>query len=264
MKLKLADTEEIAEKSEEESGQTGMGFLEHLDELRNRIIYSVIAVAIACGTAGIFYTFLIEEILLKPAMNVGMKLQNLQPFGQVYLTFKIIMFSGITVSLPFVLFQLWKFIKPGLYPTEQRWARGITFFTFFCFIAGVLFAYYVMIPPMLSFDKSFGTSQIQNIIDVNKYWGMLSMVLLVAGIFFEMPVVSFILSRAGLLSPQFLRKYRRHAAVVFLVIAAIVTPSADPFNQMIFAVPLYGLYEISILISAIAVRKYLKSMDSIK
>lgn len=239
-----------------------MGFLDHLDELRNRIIYSVIAIGLACGLAGVYYTFLIEEILLQPARDAGMVLQNLQPFGQVYLTFKIIMFAGITGSLPFVLFQLWKFVKPGLYPTEQSWARGITFFTFFCFIAGVLFAYFVMIPPMLNFDVSFGTDQIQNIIDVNKYWSMLSMVLLMAGIFFEMPVVSFILSRAGLLSPKFLRKYRRHAAVAFLVIAAIVTPSADPFNQMIFAVPLYGLYEISILISAVAVRKYLKSMDN--
>lgn len=259
------EIEERNENSEEkESSEESMGFFEHLDELRNRIIYSVIALLITCGAAGIYYKELIENILLKPALDVGMKLQNLQPFGQVYLTFKIIIFSGLTVALPFILFQLWKFVKPGLYPTEQKWARGITFFTFFCFIAGVLFAYFVMIPPMLSFDVAFGTREIENIIDVNKYWGMLSMVLLVAGIFFEMPVVSYILSRAGMLSPKFLRKYRRHAAVIFLIIAAIVTPSADPFNQMIFAVPLYALYEISILISAVAVRKYLKSVDSIQ
>lgn len=259
----MADNEEIVKK-EENAEESGMGFFDHLGELRNRIIYSVIALIVTCGASALFYEELVNDILLKPAIDAGMELQNFQPFGQIYFVFKIIIFSGVTASLPFILYQIWRFVKPGLYESEQKWARGITFFTFFCFIAGVVFAYFVMLPPMIDFDVAFSSANIKNLIDVNKYWGMLSMVLLVAGIFFEMPVISFILSRAGLLSPQFLRKYRRHGAVIFLVIAAIVTPSADPFNQLIFAVPLYILYEISILISAVAVRRYLKSMDEIK
>lgn len=238
-----------------------MGFMDHLGELRKRLMYSVLGLVVCAGASAFFYQELVDNFLLIPAKSVGMELQNLKPFGQVFLTFKIVLYSGVTLSLPFILYQIWAFIKPGLYDHERNWARWIVFFTFFCFICGVLFSYYVMIPQMLGFSVDFGSKDIKNVIDINEYWSFIMMLLLSAGIFFELPVVSYILSRAGLVSPEFLRKYRRHAIVIILIIAALITPTPDPFNQLVVALPIYILFEISILISAFALRQYLKSRD---
>lgn len=249
----------MSDKENIDKEENDMGFMDHLGELRKRLIWSVLGLVVASGIAGVFYQDLVDNFLLFPAKNVGMELQNLKPFGQVFLTFKIVIYTGVTISLPFILYQIWAFIKPGLYDHERKWARWITFFTFVCFIAGVVFSYYVMIPQMLSFSVDFGTKDIKNVIDINEYWSFIMMLLLTAGLFFELPVVAYILSRAGLVTPSFLKKYRRHAIVVILIIAAIVTPTPDPINQSIVAFPIYILYEISILISAVAVKQYIRS-----
>jgi sec-independent protein translocase protein TatC len=119
-----------------------------------------------------------------------------------------------------------------------------------------------MIPSMLEFSANFGTDNIRNLIDINDYWGFLMLMILSAGVFFELPMVSFVLSRFGLLTPRFLKKYRRHAIVIILIIAAILTPSPDPFNQLIVASPIYILYEISIIISAVSIKKYYKNEEN--
>lgn len=250
----------LEENSDSEEEQSE-GFFDHLDELRKRIIYSLIAIILGCVFAGVFYEQLIEYVLIKPAQDAEMILQNLQPFGQVYLMFRIVIYTGITIALPLVLNQIWKFVEPGLYQNEKTWAKGIVFFTFFCFICGISFAYFVMLPSMLNFSVNFNPFDIENQIDINYYWSLFTMVILSAGLFFELPVVSFILSRAGLLTPGFMRKYRKHAIVIILILAAIITPSPDPLNQMIVAVPIYTLYEISIIVSKIAVRKYLETRE---
>jgi sec-independent protein translocase protein TatC len=252
----LSEEQEIEDKQESE-----MGFMDHFTELRKRLVWSVIGLVVASGVSAFFYQELVDSFLLVPAKSVGMELQNLKPFGQVFLTFKIVLYSGVTLSLPFILYQVWCFIRPGLYDHERSWAKWIVFYTFICFICGVLFSYYVMIPQMLGFSVDFGTKDIKNVIDINEYWSFIMMLLLSAGIFFELPVVAYILSRAGLITPMFLRKYRRHSIVVILIVAAIVTPTPDPFNQMVVALPIYILFEISILISAIALKQYIKSRE---
>jgi sec-independent protein translocase protein TatC len=249
----------LSEENKIENTENEMGFMDHLGELRKRLIWSVIGLLVSAGIAAFYYEILVDNLLLQPAKNVGMELQNLKPFGQVFLTFKIVLYAGLTISLPFILYQIWAFIKPGLYDHERKWARWITFFTFLCFLSGVVFSYYVMIPQMLSFSVEFGSENIKNVIDINEYWSFIMMLLLTAGIFFELPVVAYILSRAGLLTPTFLRKYRRHAIVTILILAAIITPTPDPINQSIVALPIYILYELSILISAMAVKQYIKS-----
>jgi len=120
----------------------------------------------------------------------------------------------------------------------------------------VAFSYFVMIPSMLAFAASFGTDQIKNIIDINEYFSFITMILLASGIVFEMPMVSYVLSRVGILTPKFLRKYRRHSIVLILIIAAVITPTPDPISQLIFAAPLFVLYELSIFISYTASKKY--------
>ncbi|MBI5324718.1 MAG: twin-arginine translocase subunit TatC [Ignavibacteriae bacterium] len=259
--MKEAKEEEVVENNQEnnsgkEETQEEMGFLGHLQELRKRVILAFAGIIAGCIISGVFINQLMEWILLKPATSVHMNLQNLRPFGQAFLYFKVIFVVGIILAIPFVLYQLWKFIAPGLYLRERKWVSKITFFTSLCFFSGVVFSYFVMIPTMLKFAASFGSSDIQNIIDINEYFSFISLMMLASGIVFEMPMISYILSRVGILTPKFLRRYRRHSIVVILIIAAVLTPTPDPINQLIFAMPLFILYEISILISKLAEKRY--------
>lgn len=234
--------------------QSDMGFLGHVEELRKRILWAAVGIAIGCVLSGFFIDVLMDEVLLKPALLYSIKLQNLRPFGQPFLYFKLIFVIGIIFSFPFSLYQLWLFIAPGLYEKEQKWARKITFFTSLCFLIGVAFAYFVMIPAMLKFTASFGTLKIENNFDINEYFGFITTTILAAGLIFELPMITYVLSKFGLVTPKLMRAYRRHAIVLILVIAAVLTPSPDPVNQLIFAFPLWILYEISIVISKFALK----------
>jgi len=251
---------EVAVKSTGENEATSeeqkeMGFFDHLEELRKRIIFAVIYLVLGCIVSGVFINQLLDYVLLRPAVTAGLNLQNLKPFGQPFLYFKVILIGGLIIAFPFMLFQLWKFIAPGLYSKEKKWASQITMVTTLCFLTGVVFAYFVMIPVMLKFSASFGTEKIKNIIDVNEYFSFISMMVLASGLIFEMPMISYILSKVGILTPAFLRKYRRHAIIVLLIVAAVLTPTPDPINQLIFATPLFILYEISILVAKMGQKK---------
>jgi sec-independent protein translocase protein TatC len=206
---------------------------------------------------GIFVDFIIEDILLRYAKLAGYdEIINRLPFGQPFLYFKVVLIAGIIIASPFILFQLWKFIQPGLYPKERKWVRIVTFFTSICFFAGVAFSYWIMLPSMLSFGASFGTKQIKNFLDVNDFFGFIVTIILVSGLVFELPMVSFVLAKIGILTSNFMRKYRRHSIIVILILAAVLTPTPDPISQLIFAAPLFVLYEISIWITKLAEQKH--------
>lgn len=235
--------------------QFEMSFFDHLEELRLRISLAILGIVIGCIISGAFVDELMNWVLLKPAASVNLELQNLRPFGQAFLYFKVIIMAGLIISMPYTLYQLWKFIAPGLYEKERRWAGKITFYTSFCFLAGVAFAYWIMIPVMLSFTASFGSTLIKNSIDVTEYFSFITTTLLSAGLIFELPMIAYILAKIGIISPEMLRKYRRHSIVVILVLAAALTPSTDPVSQLVFAAPLWVLYEISILVTVFARKK---------
>ncbi|GBD04691.1 Sec-independent protein translocase protein TatC [bacterium HR20] len=235
--------------------QREMGFLDHLDELRRRIISGLAGIVVASIGVSFFINDIVERILLRPAVEAGLRLQNLRPFGQAFLYFKLIFICGFIIGFPWVLWNLWRFVAPGLYEHERRWARQITVWTSICFLAGVAFAYFGMIPSMMAFAKSFGSAQIENIIDVNEYLGFFATVILASGLIFELPMIMYVLARAGIVTPKFLSTYRRHAIIVILIIAAVLTPTPDPINQLFFATPLYILYELSIVISKFAVKR---------
>ena len=243
-------TDKIDQSSEEEHSE--MGFFDHLEELRKRIFMACLGILLGCVGSGIFISQIIEYVLLKPATAANLNLQNLKPFGQPFLYFKVILIGGVIIAFPFVLYQLWKFIAPGLYKKERKWARSITFYTSLCFLTGVGFAYFVMIPFMLRFAATFGSDKIKNMIDINEYFSFMTMMMLASGLIFEMPMISYVLSRVGILTPKFLRKYRRHSIVVLLIVAAVITPTPDPINQLIFFTPLYFLFELSIVVSKFA------------
>lgn len=238
-----------------------MTFLEHLEELRWRIIKAVIGVAIGAIICGVFIDWVMNMFLLAPAVNTNppLTLINLKPYGQLVLYMEVILIGGVILSVPNIFYQFWKFIEPGLRIEERKYVSWVVFFTTFCFLGGCAFAYYVMLPTALGFFAAFGTTAIANNIAVNEYFSFIISVILTAGIVFELPVVTFFLARFGIVTPQFMRKYRRHAIIIILILAGVLTPGPDVTSQLLLGVPLFLLYEISILIAKIAQKKHLKN-----
>lgn len=242
-------------KQSNHSNETEMTFLEHLEELRWRIVYSLVGVLIATIFAWIFIDFLVDGILLIPAKAANIKLQNLRPFGQLFLYFEIAIIAGFILSIPNIFYQFWKFISPALRSHEKKYILWIVFFSSICFFSGIIFAYFVMLPLALKFAAQFGSTAIENNFAIDEYFSIIISVVLAAGLVFELPMLSFFLSKIGILNPRLMRKYRRHSIVAILILAAILTPGTDPVSQVILAIPLVLLYEISILVSKIFSKK---------
>ena len=253
----MADQEVTTNNSEvDEEEELGgeMSFLDHLEELRWRLIYSLIGLVVGAAICWIFINFLINNILLKPAIDSGTKLQNLRPFGQVFLYVQVAIIGGIILSLPNIFYQLWKFIAPALRKNERKYALLVVFYSTICFLIGIVFAYFVMLPFVFKFAEQFGTKEIANQFAIDEYLSIIISIMLGAGIIFELPMISFFLTKLGILKPEHMKKYRKHAIVVVFVVSAFLTPP-DPVSQIILAVPLVLLYEISIFISKITVKK---------
>ena len=240
-----------------------MSFLDHLEELRWRIVRVLIGIVLGAILCGVFIDEIVTGVLLRPVLEVNaalpaghppIRLQNLKPFGQVFLYMEVAFIGGLILSVPNLLYQIWAFVAPGLMPRERRPIRWIVFFTSFCFLGGVAFAYFVMLPTALRFFAEFGTESIENNIAVNEYMSFIISVMLGAGLVFELPMASWFLSKLGLLTPAFMRRYRRHAVVAIFIVAAVLTPGTDPVSQVLLAIPLFLLYEISIGVSAMAGR----------
>ncbi len=251
----MADQDFTEEFIGEEEQEAEMTFLDHLEELRWRLIYTLIGLIIATVLCWVFIDYLIEFILLKPARDAGATLQNLKPFGQLFMFFQVSIVAGLVLSLPNIFYQLWKFIAPALKKKERRYIFYIVIYSTICFLSGIVFAYYVMLPLTLQFASQFGSPDISNAFAIDEYLSIIISVMLAAGLIFELPMISFFLTKLGILTPQFMRKYRRHSIVIIMILAAFLTPGADPVSQLILAVPLVFLYEISILISKFSMRK---------
>jgi sec-independent protein translocase protein TatC len=245
---------EVDIDEDSESNGSEMTFLEHLEELRWRIIYSLIGLIAGAIICWIFINFLVDVILLKPARDSGIHLQNLRPFGQLMVYFQIAIIGGIILSLPNLFFQLWKFIAPALKSKERKYIVWIVMFSTLSFLIGIVFAYYALLPFTLKFIGHFGSPQIENNFAIDEYMSIIMSVMLGCGVVFELPLISYFLTRVGILKPEYMRKYRRYAIVGILIVAAFLTPP-DPASQVVLAVPLVLLYEISIFISKIAVKK---------
>jgi sec-independent protein translocase protein TatC len=244
-------SEEYTPEEELESGEVEMTFLEHLEELRWRLIYIFIGLVLGTIAAWIFIDFLVESILLIPARKAEMNLQNLRPFGQLFLYLQIAFITGFVLSIPNVFYHAWKFIAPALRSHERKYIVWIVIFSTICFLSGILFAYYVMLPLTLKFAAQFGTSQIENNFAITEYFSIIISVMLGAALVFELPMLSFFLSKLGILTPQIMRKFRRHSIVTILIFAALLTPGTDPLAQVLLAIPLVLLYELSIFVSKI-------------
>jgi len=235
----------------------GMGFIDHLDELRWRLIRAGIALVIAAIGSAFFSDVLVNEVLIKPLQQSGpdIQLQNLVPYGQISLYLQVIFFTAFVLAFPFLVWQIWQFVEPGLHETEKAASRFIILFISVCFFTGIAFGYFIFLPISLKFFAGFGSELITNNIAVQDYVSFFMGTLLTTGLVFELPFISYVLSKIGLLTPAFMRFYRRHAVVTMLVVAAIVTPSTDMVTQGVIAIPMILLYELSIYISGAVQKK---------
>jgi sec-independent protein translocase protein TatC len=237
------------------SGAREMSFFDHLEELRWRIIKALSALILAAIVCAFFSEFLVQDVLLGPLRAAHLKVQVLTPYGIVVLYMEVIIYAGLILSMPVLLYQLWRFIAPGLMPNERQYVWRIVFFTSFCFLAGVVFGYFVLLPTALTFFAGFGTQNIDLNIAADRYITFIMNVILASGIVFELPMISYFLTKLVFLTPAFMRHYRRHAIVVILILAAIVNPTPELFTQLLLAAPMLVLYEISIFVSKYAQKK---------
>tara|TARA_B100001996_G_scaffold78323_1_gene57786 strand:- start:1536 stop:2264 length:729 start_codon:yes stop_codon:yes gene_type:complete len=232
-----------------------MPFLDHLEELRWRLIKSILSILLG-AVVSFYFIDLIIEFLIKPTEGLknAMDLQVLKVQGMFMIKWGIALLGGVVVSVPVLTYQLWKFIAPGLYIDEKKYIIPLILFTFLSFISGLVFAYMIVIPFSLSFFTSVGLEGIENNFSINYYFNFITWLMLGSGLIFELPVVVFILSIIGLLTPAFMRHYRRYAIVLILVISAFITPP-DPVSLVLMSIPLLLLYEISIGVSWLVNRK---------
>lgn len=227
-----------------------MSFLDHLEELRRRIIYSLIAVGVgfvACwGYADRIFAIMQQPIMQALKRNgISEKLVYLNPTEPFNLYLKIGLMTGLFVASPFVLYQVWLFISPGLYRHERRYVVPFMFFTVALFLTGGLFGYKIVYPAALDFLISYG-KQFQPMITIGEYTDLFLTIILGLGIVFELPILVFFLSLMGIVGPGLMWRNVRYAILVIFIIAAILTPTTDILNMCVFAAPMVALYIISI------------------
>ncbi len=245
----MPETAAAASGSEAETMPT-MGFLDHLEELRKRIIHSIIAVAIGCAACW-GYRERIYGVMQKPiidalrANGLDEKLVYLNPTEPFNLYLKIAALAGLFLTSPYVLYQLWMFISPGLYRREKRYVVPFMVSTITLFSGGGYFGYRIVYPRVLKFLLEF-SHQFHPMITIGEYTQLFLSVVLGMGLIFEMPILVFFLAVMGILSPGFMLKNFRYAILIIFVIAAIVTPTPDVVNMCIFAAPMLGLYGVSV------------------
>ena len=225
-----------------------MSFLEHLDELRKRIVNACIAVGV-----GVLLTFAfiqkIFDFLLAPtrsALPPGVKLIYTQPGEAFSLYVTVALIAGVVVAAPFIMFQVWMFIAPGLYSNEKRMAIPFVVFTTVGFLLGAAFNHYIAFPFMMKFFASFNTPDLAFMPKLEDVFGLYSKMLIGMGIVFQMPTVVYFLAKLKLITARFLARHFKYAFLIIFVLAAVITPTGDMMTQAIFAAPMVGLYLLSI------------------
>lgn len=264
-----------------------MSFLEHLEELRWHIIRSALAVVIIAVIAFILKDFIFNSVILNPrtpnfwtnrmfakladyvgtdALRINqqpLELISIKMAGQFMTHIWVSIIAGFIIASPLVFYEFWRFIKPALYDNEKQYASGAVFFTSLLFLMGILFGYFLIVPLSVHFLGTYNVSgEVTNQINLKSYIGSVTSISLAAGVVFLIPIFSYFLSKVGLITPQFMKTYRKHAYVIMLLLSAVITPP-DIFSQIMVCFPLVFLYEIGILISKRVVKKREKEMDEL-
>lgn len=227
-----------------------MPFLDHLEELRRRLITCFASILIL-SIAGYFVSDYILNFITRPVDEVYF-MGVTEAFA---VKIKISLFFGLFLSVPVIFWQMWQFIAPGLYQKEVMILVPVVAAMTFFFLAGAAFCFYIVMPVGIKFLLGFGTEKLKPLISIGKYVSFVGWMVAAFGAVFELPVVTFVLGKMGLVDARMLRKGRRYAVVGILLVAGIATPSPDVFSQLMLGVPLYSLYELSILVVALTGKK---------
>lgn len=255
------------------SNEGEMSFLEHLEELRWHIIRSVVAIFVLMLVAFSFKNLIFDSIILAPKepdfltnrllCKLGMlvdieklcintkpvNLISIKMAGQITTHITVALVAGLILAFPYVLWEFWKFFRPALHSNEKKHARGAVLVSSMLFFLGVLFGYFALVPLSVHFLTTYEVSpDVVNQINVRSYIGTISSICLATGLIFELPIITFFLTKVGIITPAFLTKYRKHSILVIVIVAAIITPP-DVFSQLLVCFPLLALYEVGIVIS---------------
>jgi sec-independent protein translocase protein TatC len=266
-------------KKGENSPEKEMSFWEHLEELRWHLVRAVIVLLLLAIGAFIMRKFIFDVIILAPkdpdfitykglctlgkwlstdALCMGtapLEIINIQMSGQFLVHIYVSMMVALVVAFPYILWEIWSFIRPALLPKEKQYSQGVVFFSTVLFITGMLFSYYLIVPLTINFFSSYQVSEsVNNTITLNSYIGTVVSLTMATGIVFELPIIVFFLTKVGILTPAYMKKNRKYVLVILLTISAIITPP-DIFSQILVTIPLMILYELSIFISRRVVKK---------
>jgi sec-independent protein translocase protein TatC len=265
---------------EEFSDNAEMSFLDHLEVLRWHLVRSAIAILLFMGLAFVFKGFVFDEIILAPQSSefltyrlfcdlshwlelgnklcfedISFSLINIAMSGQFTTHILVSAIAGFILAFPYLLIEIWRFISPGLKKTEKRSAIALVFWGSVLFMFGVLFGYFVIAPLSVQFLGNYTvSSSVSNSISLNSYISTLTSIVIACALVFQLPIIVYFLSKVGLITPQLMKVYRRHSIVIVLILSAIITPP-DITSQILVAIPLVFLYEVSIIISRVVNRK---------
>ncbi len=264
-----------------------MAFLDHLEELRWHVVRAVSAIFVAMIASFVFIKEIFDYIIFAPAKidfptfkymcqlgevfglselcvtDLPFKIQSRNMTGQFMMSLTASFVIGLIVAFPYVAWEVWRFVKPGLQTKEVKYSKGAVFAVSLLFITGILFGYYVLCPTTIWFLATYSISDmIVNEFDITSYVSTISGLILGCGLLFQFPMVIYFLSKVGIVTPQLMRKYRKHSIVVILILGSVITPSGDPFSLAVISLPLYFLFEVSIYISSVVQRRKRKEEEA--
>lgn len=239
----------------------GMTFWDHLEDLRKSLFRMAAAYMVVAVALFFFKDFLFDEIILAPAdkdfylyrllgFDFSLSLVNIEVSAQFMIHMKVTFICALILVFPYLIYELWRFVSPALYDNEKKGVRGAFLFAGLLFYAGLAVGYAVILPLMINFFAGYQVSpDVPNTFSLSSYMALLTSTVMIFGIVFEFPTVIAILSALGVVTRETLSQYRRHAVCAVVILAAVITPSGDPFSLLVCSVPLYMLYEFSVLIS---------------
>ncbi|MDB4925159.1 twin-arginine translocase subunit TatC [Mucilaginibacter sp.] len=260
-----------------------MSFFEHLEALRWHLIRAAISVVVFSLVAFFNYDFILNKIIMGPfnpdfwtyrmlcklgdgfcVSKINATIINTEVAGQFMLQINSSLLIGIILSVPYILWELWRFIKPALLTKEKKAASGFVFYASLLFVLGILFGYYIIAPESISFLASYTVSDtIKNTFTIGSYLSMVATITLIIGIVFELPVLIYILASIGILTGTFMKRTRRYSVVILLIVGAIISPSPDFLTTMISTIPLFALYEVGIVVASMVEKRRAARHDEI-
>lgn len=266
-------SEDPPEAKQPKDRTANMSFLDHLEELRWRIIKGLGGIAVGILVAYLIGDFLVDKVMLGPTQSdfivyrllgieaIDLTIQSRKLPGQFFTYWGTLIVFGAILGSPILFYQIWAFVEPAMEGGEKLKTIGHTIFITFFFLLGIAFGYFILVPFALQFFSQFQISDaIHNDFDINEYFSSLTMWVVSCGIIFQLPVMSYFLSKFGVLTPEFLQQYRRHAIITCFILSAFLTPP-DPVSQVLIAIPLILLFQLSVWVSKFGVRQRNKALE---